>query len=91
MEKRVFSDPSIPSYFQAAGKPFKIIPQLNTETGQVEFLVEGEKIDRALNELYANAPVGVLDYIKALKSFQSSMADGKHKHKYYFECLWTLD
>lgn len=59
MEKRLFSDPTIPSYFQASGKPFKIILQRNTTDGQVEFLVEGENIDQALNELYGNASVGV--------------------------------
>jgi hypothetical protein len=67
MEQRIFSDPSIPSFFQASGKPFKIIPQRNADSGQVEFLAEGKGIDDALNDLYANASVGVLDYIRALK------------------------
>jgi hypothetical protein len=73
MEKRIFNDPSIPSFFQAANKPFKILPHRNDNTGQVEFMVEGDGIDSALDEIYANTPVGVLDYIKALKSFRSSI------------------
>lgn len=78
MEQRTFSDPSIPSGFEARAKfakrkPFNIIPQRNEETGLVEFLVKGENIDEALNEIYQNAPVGVLDYMKALKSFRSSI------------------
>lgn len=73
MEQRTFSDPSIPAYFQAANKSFKIIPQRNESTGQVEFLVEGQGIDKALDELYQNAPVGSLDYIRVLKSLRSSI------------------
>jgi len=72
MEKRIFSDPSIPAYFQASNKNFKIIPQRN-QNGQVEFLVEGQDIDKALTDLYSNAQVGVLDYIRALKGFRSSI------------------
>ena len=72
MEQRIFSDPTIVSYFVASNKPFKIIPQRNIN-GQVEFSVEGQGIDQALDELYSNSPVGVLDYIKALKSFRSSI------------------
>ena len=73
MEKRIYSDPSIPAGFEAQKKPFKITPQRNLVNGNVEFLVEGENIDGALNEIYANKPVGILDYIKALKSFRSSI------------------
>ena len=72
METRIFSDPTIPSYFVASNKPFKVIPQRN-DNGQVEFAVEGQGIDKALDELFKNAPVGVLDYIKALKGFRSSI------------------
>lgn len=72
MEKRVFSDPTIPAYFVAANKPFKVVPHKNL-TGQVEFRVEGENIDSAVDELYSNADVGVLDFIKALKSLRSSI------------------
>jgi hypothetical protein len=72
MEKRVFSDPTIPSFFVAANKPFKVSPQKNP-SGQVEFHVEGTNIDGALEELYGNAKVGVLDFIKALKSLRSSI------------------
>jgi hypothetical protein len=73
LEKRIFSDPSIPAYFQASNKNFRIVPQRNTNTGQVEFLVEGETIDKALDELYQNAPVGVLDFIRNLKGLRSSI------------------
>ena len=72
MEQRIFSDPSIPAFFQASNKPFKVIPQRNV-SGQVEFSVEGKNIDKALDELYQNALVGVLDYIKALKGLRSSI------------------
>ncbi len=72
MDERVFSDPTIPAFFQASSKPLKVIPQRNSN-GQVEFLVEGKNIDEALNELYSNTPVGVLDYIKALKGLRSSI------------------
>lgn len=73
MEKRIFSDPSIPAFFSAKSKPFKIIPQRNEKTGQVEFLVEGSGIDEALDQLYANESIGALDFIKALKALRSSI------------------
>jgi len=72
VEQRIFSDPTIVSYFAVSNKPFKITPQRNTN-GQVEFAVEGHGIDQALDELYSNSPVGVLDYIKALKGYRSSI------------------
>lgn len=72
MEKRIFSDPSIPAYFQASNKQFRIMPY-RSESGQVEFIVEGKGIDNALMELYGNSSVGVLDFIKALKGFRSSI------------------
>lgn len=73
METRVFQSPEQPAYFQAAKKAFQIIPQKNPETGRVEFLVIGEGIDLAIQELYANTPVGVLDFIKELKGLRSSI------------------
>jgi hypothetical protein len=81
MEKRLFSDPSMPAFFQASNKPFKITPQRNSTDGQVEFLVEGENIDQALNELFGNVNVGVLDYIKALKALRSSIFALKAKRR----------
>lgn len=72
MEQRIFSDPTIPAYFQAANKPYKVIPQ-RSSNGQVEFLVEGKGIDKALDELYANAPIGALDFIRCLKGLRSSI------------------
>ncbi|MDA8325649.1 MAG: hypothetical protein M0033_05460 [Nitrospiraceae bacterium] len=71
MEKRVYSNPSIPAFFEASGKPFKISPQRNPETGQVEFLVQGKDLDQALQELYSNPQIGILDYLKALKYYGS--------------------
>lgn len=73
METRVYQSPEPPAYFQAAKKPFQIIPQRNPESGRVEFLVIGDGVDLALSELYANASVGVLDFIKELKSLRSSI------------------
>jgi len=73
METRVYQSPEQPAYFQAAKKPFQIIPQNNPLTNRVEFLVIGDGIDNALQELYANTPVGVLDFIKELKSLRSSI------------------
>lgn len=75
MEKRIFSDVTIPSYFEAANKHFKITPQKNHSTGQVEFIVEGNgsEIDAALNELYQDAKVGALSYIRAQKGLRSSI------------------
>ncbi len=72
MEKRTFQDASIPAFFQAANKSFKIIPQKN-ESGKVDFLVEGQGIDEALTELYSNQQVGALDFLRALKGFRSSI------------------
>ena len=73
MEKRVYQDPAIVAFFQAAGKPFTITPQRNADTGQVEFHVKGDGIDSALQELYANPQLGVLDFLRALKSFRSAI------------------
>ena len=61
MEKRIFSDPSIPAFFQASNKDFKIIPYRN-EDGRVEFVCEGTNIDAALTELYSNVEVHILDF-----------------------------
>jgi hypothetical protein len=73
VEKRIFSDPSLPAGFEALKESFIIIPHKNPTTGDVEFQVEGEGIDEALEKIYKNSPVGVLDFIKALKSFRSSI------------------
>ena len=73
MERRIYSDPAIPAFFQAAGKPFKISPQRNPDTGQVEFLVEGDDLDIALHELYGNTRLGVLDFLRALKGYRSAI------------------
>ena len=81
MESRIISDPAILAGFEARHKNFTIRPQKNQNSGQVEFLVEGEDIDSALQEIYSNAPVGVLDYIKALKGFRSSIFALKGERK----------
>lgn len=70
--QRIFTEPYTPAGFEALKKPFSITPQRN-ETGMVEFQVEGEGIDEALDEIYRNTPVGVLDYIKSLKGLRSSI------------------
>ena len=71
MEKCIYPDPTIPAFFEASGKSFKISPQRNPETGRVEFLVQGEDLDQALQELYSNPQVGVLDFLRALKYYGS--------------------
>jgi hypothetical protein len=71
MEQRIFSDPAIPAGFEALEKPFKISPQKNIESGQVEFLVEGDGIDKALQEIYADKKI--LSFIRALKTYRSSI------------------
>lgn len=71
MEKKIFYEPSVPAYFEASGKDFKITPQKNSTTNQIEFLVEGENLDRALIEFYANPTIGILDFLRSLKSFRS--------------------
>jgi hypothetical protein len=79
MEQRIFSDPTIPAGFKALKKPFEISPQRNIDNLQlIEFLVEGENIDEALLEIYSNVPVGILDFIKELKFFRSSIFALKH-------------
>lgn len=72
MEQRTFSDASIVAYLQASNKTFKVIPQ-RTSNGQVEFFVEGQGIDQALDDLYGNALVGALDFIRCLKGLRSSI------------------
>ena len=73
METRIFQSPEPPAFFQAKKKPFQVISQRNSESGRVEFLVIGEGIDAALQEMYTNEPVGVLDFIKELKGLRSSI------------------
>ncbi|MEW6215600.1 MAG: hypothetical protein AB1478_10445 [Nitrospirota bacterium] len=69
-EKHTFEDASIVAYLSL--RNFKISPQ-KTDNGKVVFVVEGKNIDNALQELYSNASIGVLDYIKALKGLRSSI------------------
>jgi hypothetical protein len=73
METRIFQDPNPPAYFQAANKPFQVISQTNQTTGRVEFLVIGEGVDAALQEFYSDPMVGVLSFVKELKSLRSSI------------------
>jgi len=78
-EKITFEDASIVAFL--AIKNFKITPQ-KKPNGKVVFLVEGKNIDLALGDLYNNAPVGVLDFIKTFKALRSSIfalkAGGQH-------------
>lgn len=69
-EKHTFEDAVIVAFLSL--RNYKISPQ-KTDSGKVVFVVEGEKIDNALQELYGNASVGVLDFIKALKGLRSSI------------------
>lgn len=71
METRIFQNPEPPAYFQATRKHFQVIPQLNPDSGRVEFLVIGEGIDRALQELYADAQV--ISFMAALKGLRSAI------------------
>jgi hypothetical protein len=74
LEEKTFSDPNIPAAFEAMKKPFKIYPQRNDSNSQlVEFCVRGRGIDAALEEVYANASVGVLDFIRSLKMLRSAI------------------
>lgn len=70
IEKYTFEDASIVAFLSL--KNFKISPQ-KADNGKVIFLVEGTNINSALNELYGNAQIGALDYIKALKGLRSSI------------------
>ena len=73
MEKRVFSDPTIPAFFVASKKSFSITPQPNPSSGQIEFLVSGQNIDSAVQELYQNVRIGALDLIVAIKMMRNSI------------------
>lgn len=63
-------DPSICAYLQIKG--FKVIPQ-KLQNGKVSFLIEGNKINEALQELYSNPLVPVMDFIKTLKALRGSI------------------
>lgn len=69
-EKHTFEDASIVAFLSV--KNYRIIPQ-RTDNGKVVFLVEGKDINKALQDLYGNEKVGVLDFIKALKGLRSSI------------------
>ncbi len=75
MQQKIFSDPSIPAYFQASKKDFKISAQKNPTNKQIDFVVEGDgaAIEEALAELYTNPLVPALSLIGALKSLRSSI------------------
>lgn len=70
MEKMVLDDAAVVAFLSL--KKLKITPQTKPD-GRVGFLVEGKNIKEALQELYANAPIGVLDYIKTFKALRSSI------------------
>ncbi len=70
MAKLVLDDATVVSFLSL--RKFKVTPQRQQE-GRVDFLVEGEGINEALQDLYGNAPVGVLDYIKTFKALRSSI------------------
>ena len=70
MEKAMLDDASVVAFLSL--RKFKITPQQKPD-GKVGFLVEGTNINEALQELYGNARVGVLDYIKTFKALRSSI------------------
>lgn len=70
MEKMVLDDASVVAFLSL--QQLKITPQIKPD-GRVGFLVEGKNINEALQDLYSNAPVGVLDYIKTFKALRSSI------------------
>ncbi len=69
-EKLIFEDASIVTFLSL--RNFKVTPQKDLN-GRVVFLVEGENIDSTLADLYSNASVGVLDFIKTFKALRSSI------------------
>ncbi|MBT9167561.1 MAG: hypothetical protein DDT22_00946 [candidate division WS2 bacterium] len=68
MEKQIFEDTSIVAFLSLKG--FKITPQ-KLDNGRIIFSVEGENITQALQDLYNNEKVGVLDFIKSIKGVRS--------------------
>lgn len=70
MDKLLLDDTSVVAFLAVLN--FKITPQKKTD-GKVGFLIEGAGIDRALEALYNNTTVGILDYIKAFKGLRSSI------------------
>lgn len=70
VEKQTFEDISIVSFLSL--KNFKITPQ-RIDSGKVIFIVEGKNINQALQDLYSNESVGVLDFIKTMKALRSSI------------------
>ena len=70
MDKQTFEDASVVSFL--ALNNFKVTPH-RTPEGKVVFIVEGRNIGQALQELYQNAPVGALDFIKTMKAMRSSI------------------
>ncbi len=73
MERREFTDSTIPSFFIAANRPITVLPKKVPESKLVVFIAEAEEgvIDKALEDLYANYRVPALDLIKALKTLRS--------------------
>lgn len=69
-ERFTFEDASIVAFLSL--RNFKVTPQKD-QSGKVVFIIEGKNIDSALADLYANAPVGVLDFIKTFKALRSSI------------------
>ncbi len=70
MEKRTFEDPAIVAFLQTYRDNINIAPR-RREDGMVVFDVSGPRIEKALDVLYSNIPVPILDYIKNYKSLRS--------------------
>lgn len=71
-ETRIFEDVIIPGFLKVHCKRFEIIPMKNNR-GKVVFMVRGEDIDSALQEMYSNAKIGCMDFIKEIKGLKSSI------------------
>jgi hypothetical protein len=70
MEKMQLDDATVATFLALC--KLKVTPQKKPD-GRVAFLIEGANINKALGELYANAPVGALDFIKTFKALRSSI------------------
>ena len=68
-KKTTIDDATIVAFLSLKGYQIKPIKQMN---GRVSFEVYGD-VEKALNELYDNCQVGILDFIKALKTVRNSI------------------
>jgi hypothetical protein len=76
-----FEDASIPAFLEATKKQFTITPTLPEGGRQVVFIVKGnpDEIKRAIADMYANAQVGAMDLITAIKKYRSAIFNLRRK------------